>query len=400
MDFGAFPIAHQYMDAVTDKRECYPFQLALCEDCNHVFIPNPISPSILYQNYVTLSDWKFQPHIPRLIELIQQYGVNKQATILEVGCNDGRFLKSLQEVGFTNLHGIEPASDACEMAKKKGIQVIQGFFNQDTADQFVQEKGKCDLFIIRQVLEHIHDLAEFSEAIKNVINADAVVLIEVPDFFPMLHTYDYTFWEEHVNYFTRKTLNDFISQIGIEEIHFERFLFSGVGQLLIGKCKSNHSSQKESPTSDYHLHENVVNYAHQWIDFKRSWQTFLSDLKRKGEKIAVYGAGCRTASLINFLDIAEYIDFVVDDQEEKQSLFMPGSRLEICASDRLHIDSISICLLGVNTENENKVIEKHNNSANKIIFYSILPPSERLPSFWQNWIGVGQSLDVSNLLCD
>src|SRR3990167_724644 len=147
MDFGAFPIAHQYMNAVTDKRECYPFQLALCEDCNHVFIPNPISPSILYQNYVTLSDWKFQPHIPRLIELIQQYAVNKQATILEVGCNDGRFLKSLQEVGFTNIHGIEPASDACDMAKKKGIQVIQGFFNQDTADQFVTEKGKCDLFI-------------------------------------------------------------------------------------------------------------------------------------------------------------------------------------------------------------------------------------------------------------
>src|SRR3990167_4346656 len=314
MDFGAFHIAHQYMSAVTDQKECYSFQLALCEDCNHVFIPHPISPSILYQNYVTLSDWKFQPHIPRLIELIQQYGVNKQATILEVGCNDGRFLKSLQEVGFTNLHGIEPASDACEMAKKKGIQVIQGFFNQDTAHQFVQEKGKCDLFIIRQVLEHIHNLAEFSEAIKNVINVDAVVLIEVPDFFPMLHTYDYTFWEEHVNYFTRNTLNDFISQIGIEEIHFERFLFSGVGQLLIGKCQSNHSSQKESSTSDYNLrncsplsytssracegspkysgdpsqargdmrvvtnlHENIVNYAHQWIDFKRSWQTFLSE---------------------------------------------------------------------------------------------------------------------------
>src|SRR3990167_1947644 len=100
LNFGSFPIAHQYMNSEFDHREKYPFELSNCADCNHVFVANPISPDILYEKYFTLSDWKFQPHIPRLIEIIKTIVTDKQAKILEVGCNDGRFLKALNEAGY------------------------------------------------------------------------------------------------------------------------------------------------------------------------------------------------------------------------------------------------------------------------------------------------------------
>ena len=92
-------------------------------------------------------------------------------------------------------------------------------------------------------------------------------------------------------------------------------------------------------------------------------------------------------SLVNFSGIGPYVEFVVDDQVQKQNLFMPGSRLPILSSDMLEKHGIDLCLLAVNTECEEKVIEKHHSFLQRGgNFYSILPPSDRLPSFWKQLI--------------
>ena len=88
-----------------------------------------------------------------------------------------------------------------------------------------------------------------------------------------------------------------------------------------------------------------------------------------------YGTGCRSSTIINGLKISNYIDFIVDDQIEKQSLIMPGCRLKIRSSDALQKLSGS-CFLSVNHENEEKVIKRHKkyveNGGN---FYSLNSPS-------------------------
>ena len=58
INFGNFPIAHHYLKTREQKELEYQFELGFCNCCNHVFISNPIPAKILYENYVTLSDWK------------------------------------------------------------------------------------------------------------------------------------------------------------------------------------------------------------------------------------------------------------------------------------------------------------------------------------------------------
>ncbi|OGT38006.1 MAG: hypothetical protein A3F11_03280 [Gammaproteobacteria bacterium RIFCSPHIGHO2_12_FULL_37_14] len=389
IDFGRFPIAHQYMKTKLEHRESYPFELVHCEDCHHVFIAQPISPNILYKNYVTVSSWKFHPHVPRLIELIQSCHVNKNAKILEIGCNDGVFLKVLKDLGYSNLTGIEPTEDACLLAKQKGINIIQDFFNEQSAGEYVNQYGKCDLIILRQVLEHIPNLTGFRNALRKVISPGSIIIIEVPDFQSNLNTYDYSLWEEHVNYFSKETLNYFLHSIGVEEIHFERFLFSGVGQIVIGQCVNNNNASLKNVARYKNdiLKQKILNYANFLSEFKANINDFLAKLVAQGKKISLYGAGNRTATLVNFTGIEKYIEFVVDDQVEKQHLFMPGSCLEVFSSDFLQKHNIDVCLMGVNTENEQTVINKHISwSEGKLTFYSILPPSNRLIPFWRNLI--------------
>ena len=76
-------------------------------------------------------------------------------------------------------------------------------------------------------------------------------------------------------------------------------------------------------------------------------------------RIAVFGAGHLSCAWINFLGARDHIDFVVDDDPRKRSLFMPGSRLPIFASSQLLERGIKLCLLSVSKESEARVIGNH-----------------------------------------
>src|SRR5688572_14372892 len=129
LDFGEHPIAHRFVTDPSTREYVHDVKLVLCEQCGLVQLADPIPPELLYTEYSWLSAWKPQPHIPRLITLIDQLsGIDKSARILEVGCNDGTFLAALREAGYENLVGIEPARDAVTAAHEKGLHVIHGYF--------------------------------------------------------------------------------------------------------------------------------------------------------------------------------------------------------------------------------------------------------------------------------
>jgi 2-polyprenyl-3-methyl-5-hydroxy-6-metoxy-1,4-benzoquinol methylase len=384
--FGSHPIAHNYLRDLADDEPEYPFLFHYCEDCGHMFLHNPIVPDLLYENYITLSDWKYQPHIPRLIELIQKYtSAEKTSKILEVGSNDGIFLDALRKDGYESLVGMEPAKDAQDSAISKGLHTIPGYFNCESAEAFVQNFGKCDLLIVRQVLEHIEDLKGFGQAINTALAPGGSVVIEVPDFLCNLENLDYTLWEEHPNYFTLETLSNYLSLIGIRLRHHETTLFSGRTLIVIGEYVGSDSTDLIRPSND--RQQLVRSYQERWPEFTATFANMLKTHRDAGDKIAIYGAGARLCSLINFTDVGSYIECIVDDQKEKQSLYMPGAKLPIVPSDNLGKRDIKICLLAVNTESEDTVINKHSDYVNKGgVFYSVLPPSDRLPPFWVDMI--------------
>ncbi|MFH1318972.1 MAG: class I SAM-dependent methyltransferase [Candidatus Omnitrophota bacterium] len=383
LELGNHPIAHDFLDSSEQEEYLHPVEFCFCNNCGLLQLINPIPPEMLYANYVTLSSWKHQPHIPELIEMIEEKTtIIKTSKILEVGSNDGIFLKALGEKGYKNLVGIEPACDAQESARQKGVKTIPAYFNRKTAEDFVKNYGKCDFFIARQMLEHIEDIKEFKESMRIVLEVGAFVLFEVPNFQCCLDNFDYTIWEEHANYFILETLNYFLLKAGIKIIHSETILFSGEALIVVGEYIGDSA---HFLSFDYmgKLKDKVFNYQDQWLKFRSEFIQYLKNHKQKGDKIAVYGAGSRLCSLINFIGLGPYIEFVVDDQPQKQGKYLPGSKLSILPSDELNEKSIDICLLAVNTECEDKVMAKHKDFKKRGgSFISVLPPSDRLPAFW------------------
>jgi 2-polyprenyl-3-methyl-5-hydroxy-6-metoxy-1,4-benzoquinol methylase len=389
INFGSHPISHHYLKDGQQDEYTHSVDLRFCEGCGLTQIVDPVAPEKFYTQLFALSSWKNQPHIQHEIELICNLpDISTDSRIVEIASNDGIFCRALLDAGYHRIIGIEPAQDAQIIARERGVETIGAYFNVDTAKEFVESYGQANLVIARQVLEHIPDLQEVQRALKIILAPKGYLLLEVPDFACNLKTFDYTLWEEHVNQFTIDTLKVFTDGIGLNIDHIETIVFSGQSIILMGSNTCKSVDQHKTYLSG--LRKSNICYKETWPLLRKALIEFLHEHKKRGGKTAIYGAGGRACALVNYAGLGPYIDCFIDDQPEKQGLFMPGSRLPIFPNSHLYSDGIDLCLLAVCTENEDSVMAKHE----KWIedggrFYSIYPPSDRLLPIWEKLINPG-----------
>lgn len=371
-DFGRQPVVHALLTTPKQPYRSFPFKVGYCPTCGFMQLIDIIPPEDLYKNYFTVSSWKSQPHVPRLIELMEAFfDIDSTARILEIGCNDGVFMEKLSQRGFSNVIGIEPTLDAYNLAVSRGLTVINGFFGRSISDS-IKATFQPNLVIARQVIEHIRDLHEFLNCVYDVLPSGGGLLLELPDHSMNYEFLDYSFWEEHCNYFTYSTLSFLLSTHGFDVLHHEATLFSGKA-LFVYAQKSSERNRRSFPKNVDH--EAAMRFKHLLPVLQKSICELLERNASRG--IAVYGAGARSSNFINLLGLQQYIDVFIDDQPEKQQNYVPGC--ERLIRSYVDDDSSRFFLLGVNCENECKLVRRRG-LAN---FVSILPPSKNLPEFWR-----------------
>ena len=150
-------------------------------------------------------------------------------------------------------------------------------------------------------------------------------------------------------------------------------MFSGVALTVFAQKSSQKINVQFSEDDD----KKIKLFKSKFTKFKKELLKFLSFKKN----VAIYGCGARSSNFVNLLGL-DMIECFIDDQKEKQNLFVPGYNIPTKAWDE-KFQNFTI-LLGVGTENEEKVISKRNLNVDKC--FSVLPPSKRLPQFWRNII--------------
>lgn len=373
IDFKKQPIVHNLQKNKESSYDVYSFRLGHCTNCGFLQLVDCIEPSILYQDYFTVSSWKNQPHVDRLVNVMECLcNLHKKTKLIDIGCNDGSFLLKLKEKGYNDICGIEPTTDASSKAKESNLNVEHSFFGEEVAKKLYQQ-GYFDIVIARQVLEHIVDLGDFLRGIEYILKDDGTLIIEIPDSSWNLETLDYGLWEEHVNCFTYSTANQLLSRYDFSIIHQETTLFSGRAITLFCEKRKRKALFRDEESVK------IKKYISSWLPFKN----FLNDfLESKDGKVAIYGCGARSSTLVNFTDIRDKVEFFIDDQKEKQDYYLPGSGLPIIGWKEQYRNYM--ILLGVNAENEYKVINKRGLDLKNT--FSILPPSKLLPEFWKSMI--------------
>ena len=390
MDFCNQPIAHNLLNSTSSCFPSYPLEIGVCTACGLSQIIRPIPALKLYENYFTLSSWKNQPHVDRLIWLIQNLvGVGHQDSICEIGCNDGSFLESLKKAGYQAAYGIEPTSDAWSEAANRGLDVEQGFFHLQKASEIVDNRGRPKMVVSRQVLEHIEDLNEFMLGISELLEKGDTLLIEIPDSRTNMNLFDFAFWEEHVNNFTERTSRILLERHGFLVAFSEQIVFSG-NTLVLLAVKVGRPDRTMRKGLSQEVDREIFRarrLRNLWPEFRMRYRSYLEKVSDRSGNIGIFGCGARSSTIANFIGINDYVKCYIDDQIEKQGKFVPGNLLEICPRQEIENLNIRHIILGVNAENEHKVIESNRLSDRLISWDSVLPPSRYLPSFWTEMIG-------------
>ncbi|MEI0537724.1 class I SAM-dependent methyltransferase [Brachyspira pulli] len=138
-----------------------------------------------------------------IIDRIEKF-INKDSSIVDIGCAKGGLLRTFQDRGHNNLYGIEASHDAIKKLNQ---------YNIDGKDYSIFDlkniNKKFDVVILSQVLEHIYDLKKVKEIINNILNENGILYIDIPDgtsyIKNRLAAY-YYFDLEHINHFSLITL--------------------------------------------------------------------------------------------------------------------------------------------------------------------------------------------------
>lgn len=379
LSLGEMPIAHRFHRSLPEEKEYrHPLTVHICEDCALIQIVDPIPPEVLYRDYnFCFTSWKVQPQTAREIALIKQC-VGRTELIVEIGSNDGSFLNEMTASGLQNLIGVEPNREACAIARKVGVPIHESFYSRETADKILSAAGGAALVVSRQVVEHISDLTALMEDIRFLLKNDGWIMFEVPDFeVPMSYGDVSSLWEEHINYFTEPVMVALLRRHGFEAQIVERYP-TNAGALMVLARRMERGGIL-APIGKEQGIEAVralaAEYASKAGRFRKALIKRLDENHRKGGKNVLYGTGCRANAVINGLGLQGSFDLLVDDQPEKQGLLMPGTLMTIEPSEAMQ-DMPGLCVLSVNAEHEEKVMQRHERYRNcGGRFYSANSPS-------------------------
>ena len=376
LDFGNQPIVNNLQVEPGDVPK-FPIEVGGCSYCGLVQILNPIDPAEFYTNYANASSVKREPHLEKLIEKLESL-LPKNAKIIDVGCNDGKFLSRLRESGFNDLHGLEPTKNMSERAINAGFGVFNSYLDSAKSREIVAETGLFDCVTLRQVLEHIENLSDFGVALRSLLKPNGLLVIEVPDAQSHFDLPDFALWEEHINDFSLGSLKHFLRQHGLEVIDSYKTQFSGVCLTVLSRLVDTRSVDVE-PVSQ--IVDSFRKWAKCFDPFRSQVQAELQYFASRDLPIALYGVGSRSSFFLNVTRSMGNISFAIDDDPAKQGKYLPGTDILIRSREdgfKL-LKENSLVLLGVNGENEKKLLSEIS-PQNKWVFKSILPPSENLLS--------------------
>lgn len=355
----------------------YLIEMTICDSCGLHQLLHKIANSEFYTDYMTPSSWKNEPHVSKLTKCILDLA-KLDDLVIDIGCNDGKFLLELQKQGFTKLHGIEPTKNMAKQAQDAGLRVTNNYFDIELAKDLVSLHGKFHVVIIRQVLEHIKNIKDFLVSIRTLLGNGGFLIIEVPDSEINLNYSDYGVWEEHLNYFTRVSLTRILEEMGWEIKEWYRSVFSGWCQTFIA-----------TPSTERRVEKNKINHAAvdsevlkfdlwaaNFVNFKNQVTEKINELIGESGRIGLIGVGSRSVSTLFSIDLITRITSAYDDSQGKVGKYIPNTKIKIFPTSFVRSDELDMILLGVNHENEHNILQKIR--SNEYLIRSILPPSEIL----------------------
>jgi len=268
----------------------------------------------------------FRQHLNEVTNRLLKCVAKTPGSIIEIGCGQGTFLKSLCRRASRPGIGFDPAYRETAPADADVI-VRNELFTACAAAALMDSHQSISLIICRHVLEHLDDPALMIQTIAGLMrtNPTATLYLEVPAAqWIAEHAAFYDFFNEHCSLFSMESMRRMLIAEGfaatqIEPVFHDQYL-AVEASLTPG---SDRQRAMRGPEIDHRQ------CATRLLRERDQWAEHLDDLLAIGPAL-IWGAGAKGVSLVNQLGLSsERIPFLIDINPFKHGCFAPLTAQEV-----------------------------------------------------------------------
>jgi len=361
LSLGNSPLSNGYLsDADLHRMEpYYPLDVYVCDKCHLVQLEEfEPAENIFSSNYAYFSSYSesWLQHCKEYTQMmITRFGFNESSFVVEIASNDGYLLQYFKQHQIPIL-GIEPATNAAEVAIKKGIPTDIAFFNSSYAKKMLENDKQADLIIGNNVLAHNPNLHDFVAGLKIALKFDGIITMEFPHLLKIIEENQFdTIYQEHFSYFSFYSVKKLFAHHNLELFDVEEIPTHGGSLRIYAKHKEDKWKKVSIRVTDLLKKEEAAgllnlstyyNFGEKVKSTKRQLLQFLIKEKNAQKRIVGYGAPAKGNTLLNYCGIrTDFLDYTVDRNPEKQNKFLPGTHIPVKHPDVIKEDKPDYVLI-------------------------------------------------------
>ncbi len=340
LSLGLSPLANNLNDTKNEINDLYPLDLNYCKDCSNSQLSVVVPPEKMFKKYLYLSSTskQFRSHFKNIAEeLKKDLKLKNNSLVVDVGSNDGIFLKPIKELGIKAV-GVEPAKNIAKIANSKNLTTIPEYFDKKTVQKIIKKYGKADVVTAFNVFAHNDGLKDMLNNIDDLLKGNGEFILEIQYIYRTLK--DLTFdniYHEHVNYWCLLSLLKFFEDSNLKIYKVKEVETHG-GSLRVyaskDKKKRLHKSVNEyieiEKLNNLDKVETYFKFAKDVEKIKNKSLKKVNKILAENKKIIGYGAPAKATTLLNYFGIDNYtFEFTVDDNQLKHNKYIPGTGIQI-----------------------------------------------------------------------
>lgn len=337
-DLGLQPLANDFRSDEEEHAGFAPLKVLMCPKCSLAQLSVVVDPQVLYANYsyVTSQSRTMFEHFEFLWDCIRE-SFNPE-NILEIGSNDGTFLKFLMDHGAGSVLGIDPALNLVDKANCDGIRSLCGCFDEESARSASIMMPSVDVVVARHVFCHTDDWQAFVKNLDLVCGKDTIVVIEVPYVMDLIKNAQFdTIYHEHLSYMNIKAMVELLRDTPFE-LDYVRHVPIQAGSVLLFISRREPDRVVSDVIGQYVEEENKNLNVSAWRDdFADKVQSNvwalkdkLAQLRKAGKTVCGFGASAKSSVWVNACGFTRSdLRFIADSTPQKHYKKSPGSDIPI-----------------------------------------------------------------------
>ena len=347
LDLGYQPLCNEFLPATRaiGPQTYYPLCLCYCHQCSLVQLEYVIPTEVTFGDqytYLTGSSQSLVQYYANLARrLVDRVNLRPGDTILEIGSNDGTFLKAFRSLGM-NVLGVEGAKQSSSIAVASGIPVIEQFFGAGTAAKVKDElppESNIRLIVAMNVLAHTDNINEFLAEVTNLMERDTVFVSQSHWLIALLQKFEFdTIYHEHLRYYTLGSLMRLFQRHGLNITDAEITEFYG-GSVLAYASKSPQSQSREMlKVLGQEEGVDIVivfrSMKQKLLQNKSRLFNLLVELRSSGKRVVGLGAPMKASTLLNYYGITpDLVEHIAEVNPLKVGTVVPGVRIPVVDED-------------------------------------------------------------------